>query len=73
MVTANIVLRPKRSANAPEQTAPIAIPTKPILTIQPLSAGVNAQSLTSVVMIKAMIPVSIASNIQPKPTTHSSV
>ena len=68
-VEANTVLRPILSAIAPATMAPIAMPTKPMLTIKPFSGGVNCQSVAKRVMMNAIKPVSMASNIHPKPTT----
>ena len=72
-LTANTVLRPILSAVRPPITAPMAMPTKPMLTTQPNSFGLRPHSLPSVANTNDTMPVSIASNSQPKPTSTKSL
>ena len=73
IVPAKTVFLPKRSANQPLITAPSAMPTKEMLTIQPNCAGASDQSLPSSGRMNDTSPVSIASNSQPMPTSTKSL
>ena len=66
-VAENTALRPNLSAIEPAITAPIAIPTRPIEPIAPICPADKPHSLPSTGNTKAISPVSIASNNQPRP------
>ncbi|SKO24751.1 Uncharacterised protein [Mycobacteroides abscessus subsp. massiliense] len=73
IVPAKTVFRPNLSASQPLNTAPKAMPTKAMLTIQPNCAGASAQSLPKAGNTNDTKPVSMASNSQPMPTSTKSL